>query len=67
MSHTYYSSQLINTEKNSSFRVLYGEPIEQMSTPLAERGARVDWGDALDVPTFYGREKLPVLSGWLVQ
>src|SRR6266446_2463281 len=31
-------------------------------------GPRVDWGDALDVPTFYGREgELALLSRWIVQ
>ncbi len=36
--------------------------------PQASGGPRVDWGDALDVPTFYGREEeLPHLSQWVVQ
>src|SRR5258708_3444918 len=31
-------------------------------------GPRVDWGDALDVPTFYGREEeLATLEQWVVQ
>ena len=31
-------------------------------------GPRVDWGDALDVPSFYGREgELALLSRWIVQ
>src|SRR5260221_7515603 len=31
-------------------------------------GPRVDWGDALDVPTFYGREQeLALLSQWVLQ
>ncbi len=31
-------------------------------------GPRVDWGDALDVPTFYGREgELATLTQWIVQ
>jgi WD40 repeat protein/transcriptional regulator with XRE-family HTH domain len=32
------------------------------------RGPRVDWGDALDVPSFYGREQeLATLTQWVVQ
>ena len=32
------------------------------------RGPRVDWGDALDVPSFYGREEeLATLEQWVVQ
>jgi WD40 repeat protein/transcriptional regulator with XRE-family HTH domain len=49
-------------------------PVEQIrsadrvSAPPAARGPRVDWGDALDVPTFYGREEeLALLSRWVVQ
>ena len=31
-------------------------------------GPRVDWGEALDVPSFYGREgELATLAGWVVQ
>jgi len=31
-------------------------------------GPRVDWGEALDVPSFYGREQeLATLSRWMVQ
>ncbi len=49
-------------------------PVEQardpdvVSTPAAARGPRVDWGDALDIPTFYGREgELALLSQWVVE
>jgi WD40 repeat protein/transcriptional regulator with XRE-family HTH domain len=32
------------------------------------RGPRVDWGDALDVPSFYGREEeLAALEQWVVE
>ncbi|MBA3871231.1 MAG: helix-turn-helix domain-containing protein, partial [Anaerolineae bacterium] len=32
------------------------------------RKSRVDWGDALSVPTFYGREwELNLLTGWVVE
>src|SRR5712691_8293362 len=32
------------------------------------RGPRVDWGDALDVPSFYGREQdLALLAQWVVE
>ncbi len=38
---------------------------EQVVAQLAV-GPRVDWGDALDVPTFYGREEeLALLSRWV--
>ena len=41
---------------------------EQMSTSPVLKGPRVDWGDAFDVPTFYGREEeLILLSRWIVQ
>ncbi len=34
----------------------------------AARGPRVDWGDALDVPSFYGREgELTTLAQWVVR
>src|SRR5262249_32299890 len=34
----------------------------------AARGPRVDWGEALDVPSFYGREpELATLAQWIVQ
>src|SRR5216683_3549260 len=48
-------------------------PVEQSSgidhvlAPAAGR-PRVDWGDALDVPSFYGREQeLAVLTQWVVE
>ncbi len=39
------------------------------SVPVREAlGPRVEWGDALDVPSFYGREQeLATLSRWMVQ
>jgi transcriptional regulator with XRE-family HTH domain len=41
---------------------------EVVSTPLAGRGSRVDWGDAPDVPSFYGREReMATLAKWVVQ
>jgi WD40 repeat protein/transcriptional regulator with XRE-family HTH domain len=34
----------------------------------AASGPRVDWGEALDVPSFYGRQgELATLAGWMVQ
>ncbi len=43
-------------------------PPEQMHTPPTLHGTRVDWGDAPDVPTFYGREaELALLSRWMIQ
>ena len=42
--------------------------IEQMGTPSAQSGPRVDWADALDVPLFYGREaERTLLSQWIVE
>src|SRR6266516_1297507 len=48
-------------------------PVEQSSgtdhrNAPAGGGSRVDWGDALDVPSFYGREQeLAQLSQWVLQ
>jgi len=49
-------------------------PVEQThsaehgSAPPAGSEPRVDWGDALDVPSFYGREgELAVLTQWVVE
>ena len=49
-------------------------PVEQThgaehdSAPPAGGEPRVDWGDALDVPSFYGREgELAVLTQWVVE
>ncbi|MFL5699989.1 MAG: helix-turn-helix domain-containing protein, partial [Ktedonobacteraceae bacterium] len=49
-------------------------PVEQSSAidhvlaPPAAGGPRMDWGDALAVPTFYGREReLALLSQWMLQ
>src|SRR3989440_12652031 len=47
------------------------EPIgaaEVLSTPQALRGPWVDWGEALDVLSFYGREEeLATLEQWIVE
>ncbi|MFL5697749.1 MAG: NB-ARC domain-containing protein [Ktedonobacteraceae bacterium] len=41
---------------------------DAVSNTSAGGEPRVDWGDALDVPTFYGREgELALLSRWVVQ
>src|SRR6266567_825003 len=49
-------------------------PVEQSSgidhvlAPPVAGGPRMDWGDALAVPTFYGREReLALLSQWMLQ
>jgi WD40 repeat protein/transcriptional regulator with XRE-family HTH domain len=43
-------------------------PSGRMNMPSSLRGPRVDWADAPDVPTFYGREaELALLSEWIVQ
>src|SRR2546423_12175323 len=39
-----------------------------VSTPQALRGPWVDWGEALDVPSFYDREQeLATLEQWIVE
>ncbi len=44
------------------------ETIDPAHAFAAGGGPRVDWGDALDVPSFYGREwELNLLSQWVVQ
>ncbi len=49
------------------------EPVEQTRSSeqvgaQPARGPQVDWGDALDVPSFYGREEeLATLEQWAVQ
>ncbi|HET7638180.1 MAG TPA: helix-turn-helix domain-containing protein [Ktedonobacteraceae bacterium] len=41
---------------------------EHDSAPPARGKPRVDWDDALDVPSFYGREReLAVLTRWIVE
>jgi transcriptional regulator with XRE-family HTH domain len=41
---------------------------DRVSVPQASDETRVDWGEALDVPTFYGREEdLALLSRWVLQ
>jgi transcriptional regulator with XRE-family HTH domain len=41
---------------------------DRVSAPPAGGEPRVDWGDALDVPTFYGREgELATLARWVVE
>src|SRR5438874_7296189 len=48
-------------------------PVEERRSPVPvfappAGGPRVDWGDALDVPSFYGREQeLALLSYWVLQ
>src|SRR2546430_3021114 len=40
----------------------------EFQVPQALRGPRVDWGEALDVPTFYDREQeLATLEQWIVE
>src|SRR5260221_2404659 len=42
--------------------------IDHLLAPPAAGGPRVDWGDALAVPTFYGREReLALLAPWVVE
>src|SRR6266516_4348802 len=43
-----------------------GDATPALAAPAS--GPRVDWGDALDVPSFYGREEeLATLEQWVVQ
>jgi len=43
-------------------------PPGELLAPQPTPGPRLDWGDALDVPSFYGREQeLATLSRWMVQ
>src|SRR5450432_1683322 len=57
----------------SQIGVVQASPPEESSLPVeseapSAHGPRVDWGDALDVPSFYGREQeLATLAQWLVQ
>ncbi len=48
--------------------VVQARGAEAVSTPPAGHGSRVNWGDALDVPSFYGREReMATLTEWVVQ
>jgi WD40 repeat protein/transcriptional regulator with XRE-family HTH domain len=41
---------------------------DRVSTPQASGEPRVDWGEALDVPSFYGREEeLALLFRWVIE
>jgi len=41
---------------------------DRVSAPQASGEPRVDWGEALNVPSFYGREEeLALLSRWVVE
>ncbi len=43
-------------------------PAQPAVAARAATGPRVDWGDALDVPSFYGREQeVALLSQWVLQ
>src|SRR2546421_6009628 len=54
-----------------SLELVAPRPSVPAQPPVAARealGPRVDWGDALDVPSFYGREQeLAQLSQWVLQ
>jgi len=50
--------------------VVVAQPPEPADTiaPPANPGPRIDWADALDVPTFYGRDaERALLSRWIVE
>ncbi len=59
------------SQQPSPFMEVAVEPTrgaEVVSTLQAFSGPRVDWGEALDVPSFYGREEeLATLEQWMVQ
>jgi WD40 repeat protein/transcriptional regulator with XRE-family HTH domain len=49
-------------------QILQTTSSETLSTPPPASGSRVDWGDALEVPIFYGREQeIAQLSQWILQ
>src|SRR5438876_4465711 len=64
--------ELLGTQRPRLASVAPG-PVEQTRSSeqvgaQPARGPRVDWGDALDVPSFYGREEeLATLEQWVVQ
>src|SRR5438270_8805181 len=64
--------ELLGTQRPRLASVPTG-PVEQTRSSeqvgaQPARGPRVDWGDALDVPSFYGREEeLATLEQWVVQ
>ena len=61
------------TQQSSPPPLITSVPVEQpggseRTTASPARGRRVDWGDALAVPTFYGRkEELAALSRWVLE
>ncbi|CAA9284874.1 MAG: High-affinity carbon uptake protein Hat/HatR, partial [uncultured Chloroflexia bacterium] len=61
--------ELLSPQPSPSVRVSVVQP-PRSDPPIAPPvvvGPRVDWGDALDVPTFYGRnEELTQLVHWVV-
>ncbi len=66
----YWLHQLLRqqTPPSVSAALVKDVAIEQMSTPSAQSGPRVDWADALDVPLFYGREaEGTLLSQWIIE
>src|SRR5260370_15709057 len=64
--------ELLGTQRPRLASVAPG-PVEQTRSSeqvgaQPARGPRVDWGDALDVPSFYGREEeLATLEQWVVE
>jgi WD40 repeat protein/transcriptional regulator with XRE-family HTH domain/DNA-binding transcriptional regulator GbsR (MarR family) len=62
-------SQHLHTARLPIETIRPGEPTgARTAAPETVAGPRVDWGDALEVPTFYGREEeLALLTQWIVQ
>ncbi len=59
-------SALLGTRRPRFGSVLPGPGEQTLATPAP--GPRVDWGEALAVPTFYGRKpELATLSQWVLQ
>src|SRR5438270_3807997 len=58
------------TSRNEAWEAVWGTETASsraLQVPQALRGRRVDWGEALDVPSFYGREEeLATLEQWIV-
>src|SRR3989440_11677636 len=62
------SQQLPHLTLVAPLPVEQSRAIDHLLAPPAAGGPRLDWGAALAVPTFYGREReLALLSQWMLQ
>jgi WD40 repeat protein/transcriptional regulator with XRE-family HTH domain len=65
---TLLSQQLPHLTLLAPLPVEQSSGIDHVLAPPSVGGPRVDWGDALAVPTFYGREReLAALAQWVVE